>query len=200
MVSTTPFDVSAFVTSCTSHLVLDVGCGYGRLLDQFVPLGMCAVGLDLSMIQLKRCNAVHVGSLVNASATALPFADQVFGGALALGSIDSLTRLSELSTAFSEIARVMESSAPFWINFYTVNTDANFQQRYGQHDPTSPRVFRTRRGLTVRHWQVTEVNRQLVDNGFEVLAADSHRFLTMNRGRDVAGIQIKAARKARSPL
>ncbi|MCW3159456.1 class I SAM-dependent methyltransferase [Micropruina sonneratiae] len=199
MVSTTPFDVRAFATACTTRLVLDLGCGYGRILDQLVSRGMRAVGLDLSMTQLERCRGVHAGSLVNASATALPFADEVFGGVLALGSIDSLTRLSELSSAVTEVARVLEPNAPFWLNFFTVNSDTDFQERYGLVDPSSPHVVRTRSGLTVRHWQVEEVERQLVVSGFEVLASDIRRFLTMHHGRDVAGVQIKARKAQSSP-
>lgn len=194
MISTTPFDSRTFADSCTGGFVLDIGCGYGRILDQLSGLGVPCAGLDLSISQLARCHASHFGRLVRATSTSLPFADRSFGGAIALGSIDSLTLTDELSAMLSETARVLKPRSPLWLNFYTVNSVDEYQQRYGKLDRSIPFAIRTNSGLTVRHWRIREVREQLSVSGFEILTTHEVEFLTMHHGRTVAGAHIRARR------
>lgn len=196
MISTTPFDSHLFAKSCVTPQVLDIGCGYGRILDELVELGLWAVGLDLSMTQLLRANAKHMGRLVRATSTALPFEDRTFGGALALGSIDSLLRQEELLKMLKECARVLLPGSPIWLNFYTVNFTDEFQERYEESGLETKYVLRTRSGLTVRHWQTAEVQHALIRTGFEVMAMSGNHFWTMHHNRSVAGMQLRARLRA----
>ena len=81
--------------------VLDLGCGTGKLLQRF-PAG---VGVDLSLEMLHGARGRRPDArLVQASATALPFADASFDAAV---SAFVLRNLRDLAGAFSELHRVV---------------------------------------------------------------------------------------------
>lgn len=193
MVSTSPFAASDFAAQCITPLVLDIGCGYGRILDQLASLGLRPIGADLSMVQLQRCRPVHRGRVVMADATRLPFADRTFGGALALGVIDSFTQESQVMSMLHECARVLAPGAPLWLNFYTVTVQFQLEQRYGELDPENPHMIRTKSGLTVRHWTVEELQGLLTPD-FSISNIKATRFLSMNHAKQVSGAQMQASR------
>lgn len=193
MVSTTPFAAHDFAVQCITPLVLDIGCGYGRILDQLASVALRPIGADLSMVQLQRCRPAHRGRIVMADATRLPFADSTFGGALALGVIDSLTQGSQVESMLHECARVLVPGAPLWLNFYTVTMEFQLEQRYGDLDPENPHVIRTKSGLTVRHWTVEELQ-GLLTRDFSISRIKTTRFLSMSHAKQVSGVQMQVFR------
>jgi len=86
--------------------ILDLGCGTGKL-GALLAQSSSVVGLDLSQPMLVSATA-RLGDrmeFVRGSMFALPFADGMFQGAIS-GFV--LRNLSDLSGAFSELARVMK--------------------------------------------------------------------------------------------
>src|SRR5436309_3002284 len=67
------------------QLLLDVGCGPGRLCAVLAPLGVSVVGLDRSTGLLREAqSAARTASLVCGDATALPFLARPFDRVVAL--------------------------------------------------------------------------------------------------------------------
>jgi ubiquinone/menaquinone biosynthesis C-methylase UbiE len=105
-------------------IILDVGCGTGGTLDRMRPLGD-VVGLDLEPLALDFCRERGWHTLVNGSATALPFPDDTFDAAVAL---DVLEHIPDHHTAAREIARVLQ---PGGVLLATVPA---YQSLWSRHD------------------------------------------------------------------
>ncbi|WP_207843884.1 class I SAM-dependent methyltransferase [Williamsia soli] len=89
-------------------LVLDVGCGSGRLHDAFTNVDQI-VGIDYALAQLALYRRLHPEApLVNADATHLPFFDNSFDSVL-LGyhMIESVLGVQSRFAAISEAARIL---------------------------------------------------------------------------------------------
>jgi SAM-dependent methyltransferase len=93
--------------------LLDVGCGTGGTLDRLRTFGD-VVGLDLEATALAFCRKRGYERLVQASATALPFASETFDVVVAL---DVLEHIPDHAAAAREIMRVL---APGGALFVTV--------------------------------------------------------------------------------
>lgn len=136
---------------------------------------------------------MHFGKLIIAKASSLPFSDESFGGAIALGVIDSLLTTADLKAMVNECGRVLMPGSPFWLNFYTINLEDSFVSRYKSTAETS-HLIHTRSGLKVRHWAPEEVE-QILSDLFSVVRIDAEPFLSMSHRRYVNGIHIRAVRK-----
>lgn len=102
-----------------SPRLLDVGCGTGGTLDRLRPYGE-VVGLDLEPLALRFCRERGWRTLVQGSATALPFADNSFDAVVAL---DVLEHIPDDARAAAEIGRVL---APGGILLVTVPAYRSF--------------------------------------------------------------------------
>jgi demethylmenaquinone methyltransferase / 2-methoxy-6-polyprenyl-1,4-benzoquinol methylase len=103
--------VARAVDGLDDGIMLDLGCGTGKLGALLARRGRPVIGIDLSRGMLVRA-ASRYGpslSLVQGSAFALPFKDGAFSGA-ASGFV--LRNLDDLPLAFRELARVLGPGAP----------------------------------------------------------------------------------------
>jgi demethylmenaquinone methyltransferase/2-methoxy-6-polyprenyl-1,4-benzoquinol methylase len=91
-------------------IVLDLGCGTGKLGALLARRGRRVIGVDLSHEMLVRAAAGYDPrlNLVQGSAFALPFRDQSFSGAV---SAFVLRNLDDVPLAFRELARVLGPGA-----------------------------------------------------------------------------------------
>lgn len=88
-------------------VVLDAGCGTGRLIGPLRELGLQVTGVDLSPGMLGVARSVHRGAgLAAADLRLLPFADESFAGIVAWYSLINCSVL-DLGQALAEIARVL---------------------------------------------------------------------------------------------
>jgi SAM-dependent methyltransferase len=92
---------------------LDIGCGGGAYVHALVDLGWDVIGIDVSADQL-RVAQERAGDLaedfVQADATDLPFEDESFDAAVALGVS---TDVEPWEQVVLEAARVLRSGSPF---------------------------------------------------------------------------------------
>jgi len=91
----------------SGHRILDVGCGKGFLLYEFMQVvpGVEVHGIDISAYALAHAKEEVAASLEMANATALPYADHTFDLVVSLNTLHNLY-LDALYTALHEIERV----------------------------------------------------------------------------------------------
>ncbi len=107
----------------TGARVLDVGCGNGWILDQYVKRGAQVYGIDLTMkaIEISSLRFSQQGlkaSFINASAEGIPFVDNTFDVVISLGVIHHTPR-TELCA--HEIMRVCKPGGRILIAVYYEN-------------------------------------------------------------------------------
>lgn len=93
------------LTTCGSGRILDIGCGMGALVREFLKQGANAYGVDVSSVAITYCNGFMPGRFQTASILALPFPDYSFD---TLVSTDCLEHLSpeDVALALVEMHRV----------------------------------------------------------------------------------------------
>lgn len=94
--------------------VLEIGCGTGLILDRVRPLASGVVGVDLSGGMLAHAKA-RGHTVVQGSATALPFADASFDTAY---SFKVLAHVPAIDVALDEIARVLRPGGHAVLELY----------------------------------------------------------------------------------
>ena len=93
---------------------LEVGCGTGLILSRVAPVAHRAVGIDLSEGMLAHAKKRGL-EVQQASATALPFADESFDVTY---SFKVLAHVPELETALAEMGRVTKKGGRVFIELY----------------------------------------------------------------------------------
>ncbi len=106
----------------SGKLCLDAGCGWGRFLKSYVEgNAIRAVGLDLSLENLRRCKGIPRTDLVLGDIEALPFAEGAFD---VVSCIAAMERLPSPDRAMKEMSRVAKHRALIcttWSNYNWLN-------------------------------------------------------------------------------
>ena len=98
-------------------LVLEVGCGTGRVTKHLTDLGLDMLGLDLSPAMAAAAHASHAElPFAVAHARALPLQDAVLGGLVAWYSLINMPTTS-LTPVFAEFARVVRPGGAVLVAF-----------------------------------------------------------------------------------
>ena len=107
-------ELAAAAPYCRDSEILEVGCGTGLVLKPLSRIAAKATGLDLSGEMLAHAAARGL-TVVQASATAIPFADNSFDCVV---SFKVLAHIEEIRTAVSECARVLRPGGHLVLEFY----------------------------------------------------------------------------------
>jgi ubiquinone/menaquinone biosynthesis C-methylase UbiE len=94
--------------------VLEIGCGTGLILRHVDRVASLAVGIDISEQMLRQAHRRGL-NVARASATALPFSDEVFD---LVYSFKVLAHVPELERALAEAARVTRVGGELVLEFY----------------------------------------------------------------------------------
>ena len=86
--------------------ILDLPCGTGRLAGALLPVASFYVGADVSGAMLGEARNAHDAPLAQASAAALPFADNSFDVIVCCRLLHHLRGGAELATVLRELVRV----------------------------------------------------------------------------------------------
>lgn len=91
--------------SLSGKKVLDVGCGKGRFARVMIEKGASIFGIDLSSNMLRSTRSLTGGHFVQASVTALPFADESFDVVYA---VEVMEHLPSPERAIKEMSRTLK--------------------------------------------------------------------------------------------
>lgn len=180
---TTPFQAEAFKKYVdTDSVVLDVGCGYGRTLEELHQNGYRnLIGIDFSegMILRGREQFPHLDLRVKETeAIALP--DHSVDAAILFAVLTCIYRDDEQRALIAEIRRVLKPGGVLYVNDFLLNNDERNLKRYQEFaaEYGTYGVFRLPEGAVLRHHGEAWVRELLSD--FETLAYEPLTFTTMN--------------------
>jgi len=111
----------------TGRDVLEVGCGTGLVLTRVQSFARSAKGVDLSPGMLEKARARGL-DVMEASATALPFADESFDVTC---SFKVLAHIPDIEGTLSEMARVTRSGGYVLAELYNPHSLRALIKRYG---------------------------------------------------------------------
>jgi ubiquinone/menaquinone biosynthesis C-methylase UbiE len=142
----TPDSVAEIFTPLSGQWLLDVGCGWGKMVLPCLRAGMTAVGVDISTIMLRKLREQAGGEpgnlhLVNAEAGALPFASDQFDVVWSHSVLMHLSR-QEAEEGIAEMARVMKPSGCGYLHFknsyHTVEAISRLHRLYSRMTARGP--------------------------------------------------------------
>ncbi|MDE7177767.1 MAG: class I SAM-dependent methyltransferase [Lachnospiraceae bacterium] len=153
---TTPFQVEAFSKYVSKDsCILDVGCGYGRTLDELYHYGYHnLIGIDFSsgMIERGKQQFPYLDLRVKEDAKiALP--DASVDAVILFAVLTCIRTNEEQEQLLSEIRRVLKPHGILYVNDFLLNTDERNLSRYEKYKETYGiyGVFELPEGAVLRH-------------------------------------------------
>lgn len=180
---TTPFQTSEFANYLgLDAVILDVGCGYGRTLEELHHLGYKhLIGIDFSQGMIERGNrqAPYLDLRLKKGAD-IDFPDHSIDAVILFAVLTCIISNEEQQALVSEIYRVLKPSGILYINDFLINTDERNQSRYQKFEEKYGvyGVFELPEGAVLRHHSEEWLKKLLYD--FRTLKYEHLTFTTMN--------------------
>jgi len=180
---TLPLQMGEFEKHVSREMaVLDIGCGYGRTLNDLHDAGFENLfGVDFSQGMIDRGHRLHpyLDLLKNNGGT-LPFDDGAFDAVILIAVLTCIAESEGQRGLISEIERVLKDDGILTINDYLLNTDRRNIERY---DKAKDKygvygIFELPEGAVVRHHTREHVFD--ITAGFDRLAFETVVYTTMN--------------------
>lgn len=179
----TPFQMEEFKKYVSSEMnILDVGCGYGRTLNELYNQGFKNLtGIDYSRSMIKRGLRLHPQlNLLKTDGNKIPFSNNEFDAVLLIAVLTSSYTDEEQENLISEISRVLEEGGILYINDYLLNQDERnlkryheFKDKYGKYG-----IFELPEGAVFRHHTREHILK--ITKNFEELVLQNTIYNTMN--------------------
>lgn len=180
---TTPLQREAFVKYVKrTDVILDVGCGYGRTLNELHQAGFQnLIGVDFAdgMIERGRQQFPQLDLRVKESER-IDLPDNSVDAVILFAVLTCIWKNEEQERLIGEIRRVLKADGVIYVNDYLLNNDDHnlprykkFSEKYGIYG-----VFELPEGAVCRHHDLARVRTLLA--GFEELEYEPLTFTTMN--------------------
>ncbi|MGN6710912.1 class I SAM-dependent methyltransferase [Anaerocolumna jejuensis] len=180
---TTPFQAEEFAGYIEKEkVILDVGCGYGRTLNELYQSGYTnLIGIDFSegMIKRGRLQFPYLDLRVKEKEQ-IDLPDESVDAVIILAVLTCIKTNEEQQAFINEIRRVLKPNGILYINDFLLNEDERnvkryqeFQEKYGLYG-----VFELPEGAVCRHHNEVWVRELL--SGFSELRYERLVFTTMN--------------------
>ena len=161
--------------------ILDVGCGYGRTLNELYNAGyQNLVGVDSSAGMLERGRREFPYLSFVQNDTDLPFDDDSFDAVILFGVLCSVVNENAQRNLIDEIRRVLKPNGIIYVNDFLINNDiksafkyAKFIMKYNTYG-----VFELKDGGILRH-HTEKYIKDLLTN-FEELEYRKTKFKTVS--------------------
>lgn len=181
---TTPFQAEDFLKYVKQDsYVLDVGCGYGRTLDELYHNGYRKlIGIDFSngMIAKGKEQFPYLDLRVKKEADKIDLPDASVDAVILFAVLTCIRMNEEQEQLLSEIKRVLKPNGILYVNDFLLNTDERnlsryekFKEIYGVYG-----VFELPEGAICRHHDEAWIKQLL--NDFLELEYSHLTFTTMN--------------------
>lgn len=181
---TTPFQAEDFLKYVKQDkYVLDVGCGYGRTLDELYRNGYRnLIGIDFSngMIERGKEQFPYLDLRVKKEADKIDLPDASVDAVILFAVLTCIRMNEEQEQLLSEIKRVLKPNGILYVNDFLLNTDERnlsryekFKEIYGVYG-----VFELPEGAICRHHAEAWIKQLLID--FCELEYSRLTFTTMN--------------------
>jgi ubiquinone/menaquinone biosynthesis C-methylase UbiE len=179
---TTQFQISSFEKHVSKESkILDVGCGYGRTLNELHNCGFKnLIGVDFSQRMIDRGKNLYPHLVMEKSNGKLPFDDDTFEAVLLLAVLTCIIEDEDQKKLINEIQRVLKDNGIFYINDFMINEDQRNIKRYDKYKDTYDKygVFELPEGAVVRHHtkdHIFEITKDFHGIEFETVS-----YITMN--------------------
>ena len=180
---TTPFQAKEFCQYVAKDsLVLDVGCGYGRTLQELHGLGyQNLMGMDFAEGMIRRGQSLYpyldLRVMEHAS---IDLPDDSVDAVILFAVITCIWNSEEQRKLIQEIRRVLKSGGILYINDFLLNDDQRNQDRYAKYAEKYGiyGVFELPEGAICRHHDIVWIQELLQD--YEQLQLQPLTFTTMN--------------------
>ena len=178
----TPFFSDAFEKHVGKEMnILDVGCGYGRTLNELHNTGFKNLtGVDFSKAMIKRGQRLYPYlKLIKNNGDKLPFPDNEFDSVIIIGVLTSNVTTTEQENLINEISRVLKNNGILYLSDFLLNNDPRNLERYSKYkDYGIYGVFELPEGLILRHHTVEHILKLTKD--YKKLLFEKTVFTTMN--------------------
>lgn len=180
---TTPFQSDLFAKYVAKDAtILDIGCGYGRTLNELYTLGyQNLIGIDFSSSMITRGQSVYpyldLRLKENAS---IDMPDNSVDAVILFAVLTCIISNQEQEQLLTEIRRVLKPNGILYVNDFLLNTDERNISRYNAYKDKYRvyGVFELPEGAILRHHDETWL--QTLLNGFIQLDYHKLTFKTMN--------------------
>lgn len=179
----TPFQMEVFNKHVSkSAEIIDVGCGYGRIMNVLRDAGYENIkGVEPSAALRSRGAAVN-GSLpiLALEGGKIPFENKQFDAALLIAVLTCVPADQEQSELINEIYRVLKPGGVIYINDFLLNTDQRNLDRYNQYESRHGcyGVFELEGEGVLRHFSKEHIEQLL--SPFTTLEYTEITYTTMN--------------------
>lgn len=183
---TTPFQADAFAQYVnTDARILDVGCGYGRTLNELYHMGhRNLTGIDFSkgMIERGKKQFPYLNLLVKEK-DSIDFPDNHFDAVILFAVLTCIPSEAEQKKLIAEIRRVLKPGGILYINDFLLNTDERNISRYEKYakEYGTYGVFELSEGAVLRHHEENYIHE--LTEAFEEKRFERLTFTTMNGHR-----------------
>ena len=153
---TTPFQTEIFSRLIpTDSAILDVGCGYGRTLNELYQLGYSHLtGIDFSQGMIKRGHDTFPYLDLNVKTSdRIDYPDDSFDAVILFAVLTCIHDNSGQKSLISEIYRVLKPHGVLYVNDFLLNTDERnitryqkYEEKYGTYG-----IFELPEGAVLRH-------------------------------------------------
>jgi ubiquinone/menaquinone biosynthesis C-methylase UbiE len=179
----TPFQIEKFEKYVLKeNEILDVGCGYGRTLNELYNHGFKNLtGIDYSQGMINRGLRLYPYlNLIKNDGERIPFLDNEFDAVILLAVLTSSYKDEEQQNIISEISRVLNDDGVLYINDYFINQDERNLKRYQKYKDKYGiyGVFKLSEGAVFRHH--TEKHILKLTKDFQELVFEKTVYDTMN--------------------
>ena len=135
--------VNAALPEPSGGLVVEVGCGTGRLVESLARRGHRILGIDMSAAMLAVAAGRAPGRLVRADVARLPLPDAVADAAVAVATLE----FTDAAVALAELARITRPGGRIVVLALNPRSPWGLLDRPGRRTPYSTATFLTRRRL-----------------------------------------------------
>jgi ubiquinone/menaquinone biosynthesis C-methylase UbiE len=179
----TPFQINEFKKHVSKNMnILDVGCGYGRTLNELHDQGFNNLtGIDYSQGMINRGLKLYPYlNLIKNDGDKIPFPDNEFDVVVLIAVLTSNVKDEEQENLISEISRVLKDNGILYITDFLINQDERNLERYNKYKDKYGiyGIFELPEGAVLRHH--TEEHVLNLTRNFEELVFEKTVFNTMN--------------------